>query len=266
MKTTNQNSDPIILLILELSIFFLLCIAVINAPYAKGQTIPDKGNTARQKIQQIYTSQIGVREQGTNSGPSVRQYLSYVNLPAGNPWCAAFVCWVLGKANVPNPRTGWSPDLFRAGKVIWSRTESGKVKAKRGKVKAESGKVKVESRKLKVESRAVVSEIKLPTIQAGNPKLIQVPLAFIYPTRQTTGNGKQPTDNRQPNIGDVFGIYFPDKKRIAHVGFIDHWDGTWLITVEGNTNSSGSREGDGVYRKRRPVQSIYQVARYIVQP
>lgn len=209
MKTTNQNSDPIIVLMLELSIFFLLCIAVVNIPHAKGQTISEVNNVLRQKIQQIYTSQIGIREQGTNSGPQVQQYLSYVNLPKGNPWCAAFVCWVLGKANVPNPRTAWSPDLFKTNRIIWER--------------AESGKVKVESR------------------------------------------GKT-TNNRQPGIGDVFGIYFPDKKRIAHVGFVDQWDGIWLITVEGNTNGSGSREGDGVYRKRRPVQSIYQVARYIPQP
>lgn len=63
--------------------------------------------------------------------------------------------------------------------------------------------------------------------------------------------------------GDVFGLYFPEKARIAHVGFIDQWDGTWLTTVEGNTNDSGSREGDGVYRKKRLVRTVYKVARYI---
>ncbi|WP_276359596.1 hypothetical protein [Daejeonella sp. H1SJ63] len=245
MKTGNHNSDRLLILMMELSIFFLLCIAILNAPHVKGQTIPARGNAIRQKVQEIYTSQIGIREKGINSGPAVAQYLNYVNLPSGNPWCAAFVCWVLGKADVQNPKTGWSPDLFTSSKVIWERAES---------------------RKLKVESRAAVSEIKLPTIQAGNPKLIQVPLAFIYPNRQTTDNRKQPTDIRQPNTGDVFGIYFPDKKRIAHAGFIDQWDGTWLITVEGNTTIYGSREGDGVYRKRRPVKSIYQVAGYIPQP
>lgn len=67
---------------------------------------------------------------------------------------------------------------------------------------------------------------------------------------------------RRPRKGDVFGIYFPDKKRIAHVGFVDSWDDKYVITVEGNTNEAGSREGDGVYRKRRLVGSIYQVARW----
>lgn len=51
---------------------------------------------------------------------------------------------------------------------------------------------------------------------------------------------------------------------VAHVGFIDAWpDGDYVITVEGNTNMAGSREGDGVYRKRRPKQSIYQVSRWV---
>lgn len=34
---------------------------------------------------------------------------------------------------------------------------------------------------------------------------------------------------------DVFGIYFPEKGRIAHVGFVEQWKEHWLITVEGNT-------------------------------
>lgn len=65
-----------------------------------------------------------------------------------------------------------------------------------------------------------------------------------------------------PRKGDVFGIYFPEKKRIAHVGFVDSWDDKYVITVEGNTNEAGSREGDGVYRKRRLIKTLYQVARW----
>jgi hypothetical protein len=150
------------------------------------------------RVKAIYDSQIGVRETGFNRGPDVEKYLRYVNLPKGNPWCAAFVCWVLGKAGVSDPRTGWSPGLFPDNKVIWMRGERGKLAT--------------------------------------------------------------------PNTTDLFGLYFPEKKRIAHVGFIDAWDDKWLITVEGNTNISGEREGDGVYRKRRMVGSIYRVARYINLP
>lgn len=70
--------------------------------------------------------------------------------------------------------------------------------------------------------------------------------------------------NTSPQPADVFGIYFPAKKRIAHVGFIDEWkSGSLAITVEGNTNEAGSREGDGVYRKRRLKSQIYKVSRWL---
>ncbi len=65
-----------------------------------------------------------------------------------------------------------------------------------------------------------------------------------------------------PLPGDVFGIYFPSKGRIAHVGFIDKWEGNRAYTVEGNTNEAGSREGDGVYRKIRLQSQIYKVSRW----
>jgi hypothetical protein len=71
--------------------------------------------------------------------------------------------------------------------------------------------------------------------------------------------------NQTPSQADVFGIFFEAKKRIAHVGFIDEWqpDKPYTITVEGNTNEAGSREGDGVYRKRRLKSQIYKVSRWI---
>jgi hypothetical protein len=74
------------------------------------------------EVMRVCSSQIGVREKQLNAGPEVEKYLRYVNLPKGNPWCAAFVCWVYGQANVPNPRTGWSPDLFPASRIVWQRT------------------------------------------------------------------------------------------------------------------------------------------------
>jgi hypothetical protein len=72
--------------------------------------------------------------------------------------------------------------------------------------------------------------------------------------------------SRDPDKGDVFGIYFNNLKRIGHVGFIDEWPAgeSYCITVEGNTNSAGSREGDGVYRKRRLKTQIYKVSRWVL--
>ncbi|RZM19145.1 MAG: CHAP domain-containing protein [Pedobacter sp.] len=71
------------------------------------------------------------------------------------------------------------------------------------------------------------------------------------------------TGTKTPQAADVFFIYFPEKKRVAHTGFVHQWGETTVITVEGNTNEAGSREGDGVYRKRRLKRQIYAVTTYI---
>ena len=158
------------------------------------------------KIRSIYTAEIGIREKtGKNDGQRIEEYLSYVGLGKGNPWCAAFICWVYGKAGVVNPRSGWSPALFPEARIIWSR--------RRGYIK--------------------------------NP-LLNIKHSDAIPRR-----------------ADIFGIWFQDKKRIAHCGFIDDWQEKYVITVEGNTNESGSREGDGVYRKRRLISTVYKVARWV---
>jgi hypothetical protein len=66
-------------------------------------------------------------------------------------------------------------------------------------------------------------------------------------------------NKRMPLQGKVFGLFFPNKNRIAHVGIIDKVDGDYIITIEGNTNQTGSREGDGVYRKRRLISQIHSI-------
>jgi hypothetical protein len=69
---------------------------------------------------------------------------------------------------------------------------------------------------------------------------------------------------QDPTKADVFGIYFANRNRIAHVGFIHDWkQGNYCYTVEGNTNDNGSREGDGVYKKRRLKRQIYKVSRWL---
>lgn len=170
----------------------------------KVERLKVKGNSNELKrkrgiLKEVYTDELGVREfSSRNDGPDVEKYLRYVRLKKGQPWCAAFVCWALGETGIKNPRSGWSPDLFPASKVIWQRTRA---------------------------------------IAAG--------------------------DIAAPRQGDVFGVWYSDKGRIAHVGFVDKWDGKWIISVEGNTNGAGSAEGDGVYRKRRLIASLYKVADFI---
>ena len=66
-----------------------------------------------------------------------------------------------------------------------------------------------------------------------------------------------------PKPADVFGIYFADLNRIAHVGFVERLQGDFIQTLEGNTNVEGSREGQGVYRRFRHKRTIYQYANWL---
>lgn len=151
----------------------------------------------RIEVKKVYDSQLHVRElTGKNDGVDVEKYLRYTGLGKGYAWCAAFVCWTLGEANVSNPKNAWSPSLVPISKLVYENKSK------------------------------------------------------VY--------------NGTPQRGDVFGIYYANLKRVGHVGFIDSWsDGDYAITVEGNTNGAGSREGDGVYKKRRLKTQIYRVANWI---
>lgn len=63
--------------------------------------------------------------------------------------------------------------------------------------------------------------------------------------------------------GNVLGIWFPGLKRIAHAGLVEQQQGNWILSIEGNTTVAGSREGDGVYRKRRHIRTVYAFANWI---
>lgn len=68
---------------------------------------------------------------------------------------------------------------------------------------------------------------------------------------------------QEPRPGDVFTLWFPKLKRIAHTGFFDRRiNASVYRTVEGNTNEAGSREGDGVYVKYRSYRATYSISRW----
>lgn len=46
-------------------------------------------------------------------------------------------------------------------------------------------------------------------------------------------------------------VFFGSPKDLTHTGVVASFDGENIYTIEGNTNVSGAREGDGVYRKTR---------------
>ncbi|SFB80339.1 CHAP domain-containing protein [Flexibacter flexilis DSM 6793] len=66
----------------------------------------------------------------------------------------------------------------------------------------------------------------------------------------------------QPRTGDCVGFRFGKSQRISHIGFVHEWGRKSVVTVEGNTNMAGSREGDGVYCRRRPIGVIAAVSRW----
>jgi len=75
--------------------------------------------------------------------------------------------------------------------------------------------------------------------------------AMLYPPtwdRARRGTSLQPAD--------VFGVWFNSMGRVAHTGLVEKSEGEWLLTIEGNTNGGGSRDGDGVYRRRRLATNV----------
>lgn len=73
------------------------------------------------------------------------------------------------------------------------------------------------------------------------------------------------TQTKKPHKGDIKAgdiVVFT----FSHVGIAvgEPDDEGWLSTVEGNTDSSGSREGGGVFRKRRKLSSIRSRIRFTV--
>lgn len=142
------------------------------------------GQGQERKPVELAQGELWVREEtGNNDGPRVEEYLRYVGLKKGQPWCAAFISFIFKQAGYSAPRTGWSPSLFPIMRLV----------------------------------------------KAAAP-------------------------------GNVFGIYFPALKRIAHCGLVERLDGDWVTGIEGNTGVGGGRDGDGVHRRKRHKRTIYQYA------
>lgn len=75
------------------------------------------------------------------------------------------------------------------------------------------------------------------------------------------GSDKNDFDVCRP--GDLIGIWFSDKRRIAHMGMIEDVEGQKVTTLEGNTNEAGGRDGEGFYRKYRLKNQIYAVSNHL---
>lgn len=62
--------------------------------------------------------------------------------------------------------------------------------------------------------------------------------------------------------GDHFALWYDNLGRIGHTGLIIGESEKYIDTVEGNTSPGGSREGDGVYLRRRLKRTIHCISRW----
>jgi len=103
-------------------------------------------------------------------------------------------------------------------------------------------------------------------------------MAFVYWCFEQNANGKNPliktggvlahwnkADKKyrvvgEPQVGDIFIMDFG--KGLGHTGIVEKTDETFIYTIEGNSNDSGSREGIMVCRKQRPKTKIKGYLRY----
>jgi len=61
-------------------------------------------------------------------------------------------------------------------------------------------------------------------------------------------------EDHDPHPGDLFVVYHASKQRYAHIGFVidPHSVGGRFLTIEGNSNTDGGRNGYGVVSNQRP--------------
>ncbi len=66
-----------------------------------------------------------------------------------------------------------------------------------------------------------------------------------------------------PESGDVFCLYYSGLKRIGHAGFFHRQVNKKIYeSVEGNSNKAGSREGVGVFKRKRSYNATYSISRW----
>lgn len=63
--------------------------------------------------------------------------------------------------------------------------------------------------------------------------------------------------------GDCFTLWYTNLNRIGHVGLIYGEEEKYILTVEGNTSESGSREGTTVKKRKRLKATVHSVNRWI---
>ncbi len=90
----------------------------------------------------------------------------------------------------------------------------------------------------------------------------------IWAAAKKSGNNVSPDDvisgKKKLDPGSLFVIHGKVRgtSRVKHVGIVAGSSGGMIETVEGNTDQSGTREGDGVYRGLRSPSKIHGFVTY----
>jgi hypothetical protein len=100
-------------------------------------------------------------------------------------------------------------------------------------------------------------------VAAGIPATV-IPRTGYTPTGWGwfTAHGRDVTSPRAGDLFYVYGYVPNEGNRVHHVGIVEKvLSGGRIQTIEGNTNTSGSAQGNGVYRLTRTVSSKLKFAR-----
>lgn len=94
-------------------------------------------------------------------------------------------------------------------------------------------------------------------------------LGHLWPAPRTAGcqvlhdwAEKAAVLETEPQPGDCFLLWEEPLKRFGHTGFIVAL-GPPIVTIEGNTNPGGSRDGYGVFRRTRAFSSQDRYIRWV---
>lgn len=141
---------------------------------------------------------LNIREtEGKNHGEGIAKFWTATSYPDGyknrEPYCAAFICWVILTA-------------VAGRKVPFSLPRS--------------------------------------------------PVAYDFESWARANAGKGVSFTALPKAGDVFTL-----ATASHCGLVVGVSGSNVITIEANTDATGGREGDGVYKRSRPISTIRQFIR-----
>lgn len=90
--------------------------------------------------------------------------------------------------------------------------------------------------------------------QAGYPQPKTAWCPSLFPASRQAREAKE---------GLVLGIYFAHLGRLGHCGIIERVNGSYIMSIEGNTSAANERDGDGVWRKLRHKRSIRCYADWI---